>query len=112
MTIKPVNTNRINKEIKGRSRIESLLRVNLVDISDRLKEEYLDRYERVKSEILNSTRFGENSDLSTTYLGKINTIQDDDLMIEEKLSITEQGYTVGKLLDGTECQILLDTGAV
>ena len=22
-----------------------------------------------------------------------------------------QGYTVGKLLDGTECQILLDTGA-
>ena len=32
-------------------------------------------------------------------------------MIEEKFSITEQGYTVGKLLDGTECQILLDTGA-
>ena len=25
--------------------------------------------------------------------------------------MTEQGYTVGKLLDGTECQILLDTGA-
>ena len=32
-------------------------------------------------------------------------------MIEEKFSITEQGYMVGKLLDGTECQILLDTGA-
>ena len=32
-------------------------------------------------------------------------------MIEEKFSITEQGYTVGKLLDGTECQILLATGA-
>ena len=38
-------------------------------------------------------------------------IQDDDLTIEEKCLITEQGYTVGKLLDGTECQILLDTGA-
>ena len=25
--------------------------------------------------------------------------------------ITEQGYTIGKLLDGTKCQILLDTGA-
>ena len=24
--------------------------------------------------------------------------------------ISEKGYTVGKLLDGTECQILLDTG--
>ena len=32
-------------------------------------------------------------------------------MIEEKFSITEQGYMVGKLLDSTECQILLDTGA-
>ena len=26
----------------------------------------------------------------------------------EKFSISEQGYTVGKLLDGTQCQILLD----
>ena len=32
-------------------------------------EEYLDRYEGVKSEILNTTRFDENSDSSMTYLG-------------------------------------------
>ena len=25
--------------------------------------------------------------------------------------MSEQGYTTGKLLDGAECQILLDTGA-
>ena len=31
--------------------------------------------------------------------------------MEETFPISEQGYTVGKLLDGTECQILLDTGA-
>ena len=30
---------------------------------------------------------------------------------EEMFSISEQGYMVGKLLDGIECQILLDTGA-
>ena len=30
---------------------------------------------------------------------------------EERLSISEQGYTVGKLLDRTECQTPLDTGA-
>ena len=35
----------------------------------------------------------------------------DSSKIEEKFSITEQAYTVGKLLDGTECQILLDIGA-
>ena len=33
------------------------------------------------------------------------------MTIEEKVLITQQGYTVGKLLEGTECQILLDTGA-
>ena len=30
--------------------------------------------------------------------------------MEESFPIPEQGYTVGELLDGTECQILLDTG--
>ena len=30
---------------------------------------------------------------------------------EEKFSITRQGFNLGKLLDGTECQGLLDTGA-
>ena len=50
------------------------LRVNLVDISDRSKEECLDRYEGIRSEILNTTRFDENSDLSTMYLGKANMI--------------------------------------
>ena len=61
--------------------------------------------------ILNTTRFDENSDLSTTYLGKSHITQEGKLTIEEKFSITEQGYMVGKLLDGTECQILLDIGA-
>ena len=34
-----------------------------------LKEEYLDVYEGIQSEIVNTTRFDENSDLSPTYLG-------------------------------------------
>ena len=47
MIIKPVNTNRINKEIEGKDKNESLLRVNLADVSDRSREEYLDRYEGI-----------------------------------------------------------------
>ena len=31
--------------------------------------------------------------------------------MEETIPMSEQVYTVGKLLDGTECQILLNTGA-
>ena len=71
MTVKPVNVNhRINKKIKNENVDESSLRVNLANISDESREEYLDRYEGVTLEILQTTRFDENSDLSTTYLGK------------------------------------------
>ena len=66
-------------------------------------EEYLDRYEGVQSEILNTTRFDENSDLSMTYLGTSSMTRNGKITVEEKFSITEQGFTVGKLLDGTEC---------
>ena len=46
-----------------------------------------------------------------TYLGKINVVKENKITTEENFQISEQGYTTGKLLDGTECQILLDTGA-
>ena len=37
--------------------------------SNTLKEEYLDIYKRIQSEILNTRRFDKNSNLSTRYLG-------------------------------------------
>ena len=61
--------------------------------------------------MINTTRFDENSDLSTTYLGKIDITRTTKIKAEEKFPISEQGYMMGKLLDGTECQVLLDTGA-
>ena len=68
-------------------------------------------YEGIQSEIVITTRFDENSDLRTTYLGKSDRSKNDKIKAEESFSISEQGYTLGKLLDGTECQILLDTRA-
>ena len=65
----------------------------------------------MKSEILNTTRFDKNSDLSMTYLGKTNMIRNHKMVAEEKFPMSEQGYTTGKLLGGTKCQILLDTRA-
>ena len=76
-----------------------------------IREEYLDMYEGIQSEILNTTRFDENSDLSTTYLGKADRSKNNKIKAEESFLISEQGYTMGKLLDGTEYQIFLDTGA-
>ena len=109
--IKTSKYNKVNKGIKNENIDESSLRVDLAHISESSREEYLDRYEGITSEILHTTRFDENLDLSTIYLGKSHMTQEENLMIEEKFSVTEQGYTVGKLLDGTECWILLDTGA-
>ena len=76
-----------------------------------LCEEYLDVYEGIQSEIVNTTRFDENFDLCTTYLGKSDKTKNDKLKLEESFPISEHGYMRGKLLDGTECQLLLDTGA-
>ena len=76
-----------------------------------LWEEYLDMYEGIQSEAVNTTKFDENSDLSTTYLGRSDRAKIDNLKAEESFPISEQGYILCKLLDGTECQLLLDTGA-
>ena len=108
--MKPINKNKVS--IKQKQKDKFSLQVGLINASDRLTEEYLDRYEGVMSEILNTTRFYENSDLSMTYLGKCksNMTRTDKMAVEERITITEQGYTVSKLLDSTEYQILLDTG--
>ena len=37
----------------------------------KLQEEYMDIYEGIHSEIVSSNRFDENSDLSTTYLRRV-----------------------------------------
>ena len=78
----------------------------------KLQEEYMDIYEGIHSNIVSSNRFDENSDISTTYLGMIeNRENQDKLKAEESFPISEDGYTLGRLLDGTKCQLLLDTGA-
>ena len=46
-----------------------------------------------------------------TYLGRIDITRASKIKAEEKFPVKEQGYTVGKLLDSTECQILLHIGA-
>ena len=47
-----------------------------------------------------------------TYLGRVNVVRENKITAEEKFPISQQGHTTGKLLDGTEYQILLDTGAI
>ena len=78
----------------------------------KLQEEYMNIYEGIHSDIVSSNRFDENSDIHTMYLGRIeNKGSQDKLKTEESFPISESGYILGRLLDGTECQLLLDMGS-
>ena len=61
MTVRPVNNRKLNVVLKDKNKDDISLRVDLTDIPIGAKEEYLDRYEGVTSEILNTTRFDENT---------------------------------------------------
>ena len=78
---------------------------------DVTKARYLDVYEDIYAEMVYASKFDENSDLSTTYLGQADMTRNTRIKAEERFPIIGQGFASGKLLDGTECQILLDTGA-
>ena len=86
--MKNKNKNRNNEKERPISEID------FWDTSDQLKEEYLDKYEGVKSEILSTTRFNENSDLSMTYIGNIKVTKENKITTEETFLISEQGYTI------------------
>ena len=72
-----------------------MLELDFGQMPDIFKEEYLDVYEGIQSEILSTTRFDENSDLSSTYLGKADRSKNNKIKAEESFPISEQGYTMG-----------------
>ena len=70
------NIRAVNKEkYKSKTNIEKeerqILELDFKGMPEKVMEEYLDVYEEIQSEILSTTRFDENSDLSTTYLGRV-----------------------------------------
>ena len=57
-----------HKKIYGKSKEEErhILELDCGDTPEKLKGDYLDRYERIQSELISTTRFDKNPDLSTT----------------------------------------------
>ena len=96
-------------KLKGEER--ETLHVDLGIYPNILKSKYLDVYEDVYAEMVYANKFNENSDLSTTYLGQTKMTRDTKVKAEGNFPITSHVFASGKLLNGTECQILLDTGA-
>ena len=108
LDIKAVNKYKFKSDTEGGKEFREL---DFGSTLLKLHEEHIDIYKGIQLEIVSTTRFNENSDLSTTYLGTVDKGSNSNLKAEEAFSISEHGYTSGKWLDGTECQLLLDTGA-
>ena len=99
------------KKIYNKEEERQVLELDFGNTPKMLNGEYLDMYEGIPSEVISTTRFDENSDLSTTYLGRVDIARMSKVKVEERFPILEQRYTVGKMLDRIDYQILLDTGA-
>ena len=95
---------KMNKE--GGERID----IDFGESLEVMKSRYMDVYDNVYAEVVMTSRFDENVDLSTMYLGRIDMKREEVLKAEESFPISEQGFVKGKLINGKECQILLDTG--
>ena len=66
-------------------------------------------YDGIYAEVININRFDEDMDLSTTYSGQVNMSRKTEVRAEESFAMNAAGHTRGELLDGTECEILIDT---
>ena len=62
--------------------------VNFGRSPEKFKPEYLDIYEGVYAEIVNTDRFDEDTDLSTKYLGQVDMTRDVEVKAEENFPIT------------------------
>ena len=64
-----------------------MLELHFGDMPEKLKKEYLDIYEGIQSDILNTTRFDENSDLSTTYFRRVDTTRASKIKVKKTFPI-------------------------
>ena len=99
----------IYKELKEKEILKTS--IDFSGISEKLKSDYLDVYDGVYAEIINTNRFDEDADLSTIYLGQVNMSRKTEERAEESFAMNAAGHTRGEFLDGAECEILIDTGA-
>ena len=110
LTIRPLQENK-HRQLFNALEIQDDQILEMIFDENKVKETYFDKYEGIQSEISQMTRFDENTDLSMTYLGKRGQTRKSVIRAEESFPISGQGYTVGKLADKTDCNILIDTGA-
>ena len=109
LTIRPLEENK-HRQLFNALEIQEDQILEMIFEESKVKETCFDKYEGIHAEISQVARFDENTDLSTTYLEKRGQTRKSVIRAEESFPISGQGYTVGKLADTTDCNILIDTG--
>ena len=95
LNIKLVNRYKMKPNDSPSSSEREFMEVDFGGNSQNLQAEYLDVYEGIQSDIVSSSRFDENSDISTTYLGRIGQEESQNKRkAEESFPISENGYTL------------------
>ena len=84
--------------------------LNFGNSPENLKSEYLDMYKGVNAEVIRTDKLDEDTDISTTYIGQVDMTRDTEVKAEENFPMTARGSTRGQLLDGTDCNVLINTG--
>ena len=106
LNVKAVNRYKVKPDME-----REFKELDFGSIPQKVQEEFFDIFEGIQSDIVSSSRFDENSEISTTYLGRIENMESQDkLKAEESFPISENGYTLGRLLDSTKFELLLDIG--
>ena len=109
--IKPIDYREHKRIYRKMGKEGEKLEMDFGESPEIMKSKYMDVYNDVYAEVVMTSRFDENVDLSTMYLGRIDMKREEVMKAEESFPISEQGFVMGKLMNGEECQILLDTGA-
>ena len=71
LIIRALNKEKYKRKSNIKEEERQMLEWDFGDMPEKLKEGYLDIYDGIQFEILSTTMFDENSDLSTTYLGRV-----------------------------------------
>ena len=71
--------------------------INFGESLEIMRSKYMDVYDDIYAEVVTTSRFDENVDLSMTYLGRMDMKREEVMKAEESFPISEQGFCYGKI---------------
>ena len=91
LTVKPLDYQE-HKRLYHSLKTNKDLTTDVIFEGDKVKDECFDKYEGICAEISQTSRIDESTNLSTTYLGKMDMTRDMIIRTEKKFIISGQGY--------------------